>query len=61
MDDGRVTRKTTPERTETPRGPREPREHEPVEEGYRFDDPYWDDAFGTLYDSAMRVCSVYGC
>jgi hypothetical protein len=28
---------------------------------YRFDDPYWDDAFGTLYDPAMRVCSIFGC
>ncbi len=28
---------------------------------FRFDDPYWDDAFATFYDPAMRVCSVFGC
>lgn len=28
---------------------------------YRFDDEYWDEAFGTLYDPTMRVCSTFGC
>lgn len=28
---------------------------------YLFDDAYWDDAFDTLYDPCMRVCSVFGC
>lgn len=49
----------TPERTEDPRRGRP--EPESPEQGYRFDDPYWDEAFGTLYDPTMRVCSVYGC
>ncbi len=61
MDDGRVTRETTAERTEAPQDRRERRGDAALEEGYRFDDPYWDEAFGTYYDSAMRVCSVYGC
>lgn len=32
-----------------------------AEDGYRFDDAWWDDAFATLYDPAMRVCSAFGC
>lgn len=28
---------------------------------FRFDDGYWDDAFDTLYDPTMRVCSLFGC
>lgn len=31
------------------------------ESSYLFDDAYWDDAFNTLYDPCMRVCSVFGC
>lgn len=33
---------------------------DPDELTFRFDDGYWDDAFGTLYDPTMRVCSVFG-
>lgn len=28
---------------------------------FRFDDGYWEDAFSTLYDPCMRVCSGFGC
>lgn len=39
-----------------------PRPHEErIEFTYVFDDGYWDDAFDTLYDPCMRVCSVFGC
>lgn len=42
---------------------REERDGEPEldELGSRFDDDWWDEAFNTLYEPAMRVCSVFGC
>jgi len=29
---------------------------EEQEEGLRFDDPYWDDAFCAWWDPALRTC-----
>lgn len=29
---------------------------EPTDEGVRFDDPFWDDAFCAWWDPTMRVC-----
>lgn len=41
--------------------PRTLRRDEQPRPGLRFDDDYWDDAFDTLYDPTMRVCSAFGC
>jgi hypothetical protein len=38
-----------PERTEK-RGERQ------EEEGFLFDDPYWDDVFCSYYDPTLRTC-----
>ncbi|HVL33163.1 MAG TPA: hypothetical protein VM600_06240 [Actinomycetota bacterium] len=36
--------------------PAEPRPVKEAEEGLRFDDPYWDDAFCAWWDPALRTC-----
>ena len=34
----------------------EPEGEAPEEDGFRFDDPYWDDAFCAWWDPALRTC-----
>jgi hypothetical protein len=29
---------------------------DPAEEGFLFEDPYWDDAFCSYYDPTLRTC-----
>lgn len=43
-----------PERPEAPPTPDEA--EEAPEEGLRFDDPYWDDAFCAWWDPTLRTC-----
>lgn len=40
-----AARADAPERTEAPE-----------EDGLRFDDPYWDDAFCAWWDPSLRTC-----
>lgn len=55
--------------TETPRAARrpkranqrrksrnQPRRPDGETKGFRFDDPYWDDAFDSYYDPTLRTC-----
>jgi hypothetical protein len=45
--------------TEQPTAVREPEIEEAdlqEEDGLRFDDPYWDDAFCAWWDPALRTC-----
>jgi hypothetical protein len=35
--------------------PRKPRA-EPEGDSFRFDDPYWDDAFDSYHDPTLRTC-----
>ena len=30
-------------------------------EGFRFDDPYWDDAFDSYHSPMLRVCCLRYC
>ena len=45
---------------EGPRAAETPREpgacDEPGGESFRFDDPYWDDAFDSYHDPTLRTC-----
>lgn len=52
--------KTTEDRPAPERAKREAGEPR-TDAAHRFDDPYWDEVFDTLYDPTMRVCSAFGC
>ena len=43
-----------PEAAEERRKPRG--SDEPGAESFRFDDPYWDDAFDSYYNPTLRTC-----
>jgi len=31
---------------------------DPWKEGFRFDDPYWDEAFDSFYSPTLRTCCL---
>jgi hypothetical protein len=34
---------------------------DPWKEGFRFDDPYWDEAFDSYHSPTLRVCCLHYC
>lgn len=33
---------------------------DPASKGFRFDDPYWDDAFDSWHNPTLRTCCRWG-
>jgi hypothetical protein len=51
-----MSMETTVSQREVETEPTQARALEHDEEGLRFDDPYWDDAFCAWWDPALRTC-----
>lgn len=58
-DDGAVEQTETRGSIDGPDPVRDEGRDDVTETGYRFDDPYWDDAFCSWSDPTLRTC--VGC
>lgn len=54
MSEQATERRRAPAATQVDRV--EATDEQPAEDGLRFDDPYWDDAFCAWWDPSLRTC-----